>query len=157
MSSAAATSTTAHIDLLGGQRAYRRLRLAAARAFSDAHPNLDAWMATPLDARLGELHRHAFAWQLVSFALVTGRCRADAELLFAKNFGHSVARWVTGLFPTDVEPLRRAADRLGVSSAELAVREVVPLAVAFSGRPPSSLTLDEWPSQPEAATTPSPA
>ena len=120
----------AHNVLLGGQPAYRRLRLAAARAFLDAHPDLDEWMAAPVDARLVELQRREFAWQLVAFAIVSGRCRADAEFLFAKNFGHSVARWITALFPADVERLRRAAERLGAAAPDVAVREVLPLAVA---------------------------
>ena len=93
-------------DVLGGQPAYRRVQVAAARAFLADHPDLDAWMATPVEARLVELQRRPLAWLLVSFAIVTGWCRADAEFLFAKNFGHSVSRWVAGLFPTDVERLR---------------------------------------------------
>jgi integrase len=143
----------AHNDLLGGQRAYRRLRLRAARAFCDAHPDFDAWMATPLDARVAELQRRAFAWQLVTFALVSGRCRADADLLFAKNFGHSVSRWIAALFPVDVERLRRAAERLGARSPEVAVREVLPLAVAFTGCPPGSLTVEDLDALGEAIDT----
>ncbi len=132
-----------HNGYLGGEPEYRLQRLAAARVFLDDHPDLDGWMATSVDARLVELGRRPFAWQLVSFAIVSGRCRADADFLFAKNFGHSVARWVAGLFPNDIDRLRQAADRLGAKSAELAVREVLPLAVAFTGRPPSSLTVDD--------------
>ena len=88
MRTAAATSSaapdllaafTAHNSLLGGQAAYRRLRLAAAQAFCDAHPDLDVWMSTPVDARLVELHRRQFAWQLVSLhnsvGTVPGRFR----------------------------------------------------------------------------------
>ena len=68
-------------------------------------------MAAPVEARLVELRRRQFAWQLVSFAVVSGAVRVDAEFLFAKNFGHSVARWVAGLFPADVDRLRDAAGR----------------------------------------------
>jgi integrase len=161
MSTAATTATapdllaafTEHNDLLGGQPAYRCQRLAAARAFLDAHPDFDAWMAAPVDARLVELHRRPLAWQLVSFAIVSGWCRADAEFLFAKNFGHSVARWIAGLFPTDVGRLRDAADRLGAASPEVAVREVLPLAVALTGRPPSSLTVEDLDALGEAIDT----
>jgi integrase len=134
---------TEHNGLLGGQPGYRRERLAAARAFLDDHPDLEVWMATPVDARLVELKRRQFAWQLVSFAVVSGVVRADAEFLFAKNFGHSMARWIVGLFPEDVDCLAEAAGRLGFASPGVAVREVLPLAVAFTGRPPSSLTLDD--------------
>lgn len=134
---------TEHSDLLGGGPAYRRQRLDAARGFLEAHPDLDAWMAMPLDVRLVELGRRQFAWQLVAFAIVSGRCHTDAEFLFAKNFGHSMARWVERLFPDDVQRLRDAAQRLGASAPEVAVRDVLPLAVAFTGRPPSSLTGDD--------------
>jgi integrase len=134
---------TAHHDLWGGQPAYRRQRLVAARAFLDAHPDLDAWMAVPVDARLVDLRRRPLAWQLVAFAIVSGVCRADAEFLFAKNFGHSVARWIAALYPADVERLNAAAGRLGVGCPEVTAREVLPLAVAFTGRPPSSLTVED--------------
>jgi integrase len=132
-----------HNDLAGGQPGYRRQRLVAAREFLADHPDLDAWMATPLDARLVELARRKLAWQLVAFAIVSGRCRADAEFLFAKSFGHSVTRWVTVLFPDDVDRLRRAAGRLGAGSPAVAVRDALPLAVAFTGRPPSSLRVED--------------
>ena len=144
---------TAHNHLLGGQPAYRCQRLAAARAFLDAHPDLDGWMASPVDARLVELRRRPLAWQLVSFAIVSGWCRADAEFLFAKNFGHSVARWIAALFPAEVGRLRDAADRLGAASPEVAVREVLPLAVAFTSRPPSSLTVEDLDALGEAIDT----
>jgi integrase len=161
MSIAAATAAapdllaafTEHNDLLGGQPAYRCQRLAAARAFLDVHPDFDVWMAAPVDARLVELHRRPFAWQLVSFAIVSGWCGADAEFLFAKNFGHSVARWIAGLFPTDVGRLRDAADRLGAASPDVAVRAVLPLAVAFTGRPPNSLTVEDLDALGEAIDT----
>jgi len=153
MSTAAATSPVQatdlldafaeHSDLLGGQPAYRRQRVVAARAFLDSHPDLAEWMAGPVEARLVELHRRPLAWPLVAFAVVSGRCRSDAEFLFAKNFGHSVARSIAVLFPTDVERLREAADRLGAGSPDVAVREVLPLAVAFTGRPPSSLSIED--------------
>jgi hypothetical protein len=80
-----------HNDLLGGLPAYRSQRLAAARAFLNAHPDLDVWMAVPVDALLVELRRRPLAWQLVAFAIVSGWC------LFAKNFGHSVAHWIAAL------------------------------------------------------------
>lgn len=135
------TSFTHSNDVLGGQPAYRRVQVRAARAFLADHPDLDAWMATPLEARLVELQRRPLAWLLVSFAIVTGRCRADADFLFAKNFGHCVSRWVAGLFPADVERLQAAAARLGYASPQVTVRHALPLAVAFTGRPPRALTV----------------
>jgi integrase len=142
-----------HNNLIGGQPAYRRLRLRAARAFLDDHPDLDAWMTTPIDARLVELRRRPCAWLLVSFAVVSGRCRADTEFLFAKNFGHSPSRWVAALFPGDVDRLRDAAGRLGFASPANTVRDVLPLAVAFTGRPPRSLTVGDLDSLGEAIDT----
>ncbi len=133
----------AHHDVLGGQPSWRRQRLAAARAFIEDHPDLDVWMARPVDVRLVELDRRHGAWPLVSFAIVSGVCRADTEFLFAKNFGHSMARWVTALFPDDVERLHRAAAVLGVASPEVSVRTVLPLAVACAGRSPSMLSIED--------------
>lgn len=137
------TAFSEHSSLLGGGPGYQCERLAAARAFLEVHPDLQMWMATPVDARLVELARRPSAWQLVSLAIVSGRCRADAEFLFAKNFGHSLPRWVGGLFPTDVERLRQAAGSLGSKSPESAVRAILPLAVAFTGRAPASLTIED--------------
>jgi integrase len=163
MSLAAATSDAPdllaafveHNGLLSGQPVYRRQRLEAARAFLEVHPDIDVWMALPVDARLVELRRRPLAWQLISFAIVAGRCRVDADFLFAKNFGHSVARWIAGLFPADVERLYDAADRLGARSPAVTVRDVLPLAVMFTGRPPSSLTIEDLDTLDEAiGTTP---
>ena len=134
---------SAHNDLLGGQDLYRSQRLAAAAAFVADHPDLDAWMARPVDERLVELSRRPFSWQLVAFAIVSGRCRADAEFLFAKHHGHCMARWITILFPHDVARLREAAARLGAVSPEESVRAVLPLAVAFAGRSPSLLRVED--------------
>ncbi len=130
-------------ELLGGQVTYRRQRLAAAREFLDDHPDLDAWMASPIDARFVELIRRPFAWQLISFAIVSGRCRADAEFLFANNFGHNTARWITILFPNEVDRLRQAAVRLGDASPQEAVRAVLSLAVVFAGRSTSLLRVED--------------
>lgn len=129
--------------LLGGSRDYRRDRVRAAERFLDAHPDLDAWMARPLAARLVDLARWDMAWPLIGFAILTGRCKADADLLFAKNFGHTMARWTAGLFPTDIVRLTAAASRVGeseLSTTEL-LRRALPMAVAFTGRPPSQLTV----------------
>ncbi|RUP40235.1 MAG: integrase [Gordonia sp. (in: high G+C Gram-positive bacteria)] len=132
-----------HNDALGGQPAWRRQRLAAGRAFLSDHPDLDVWMGQPVNARLVELDRRPAAWIVVSFAIAAGVVRADAEFLFAKNFGHSMARWVTVLFTDDVDRLRQAAVMLGAASPDVAVREVLPLAVAFTGRRPSALSVED--------------
>lgn len=132
-----------HDNRLGGQRPYRLERRAAAQAFLAWHPDLDEWMARPVEARLVELGRHELAWPFVAYAIVTGAVRADAELLFAKNFGHSMFRWINVMFPDDIARLEDAATRLGAASPRVAVRGAVQLAVAFAGRAPSTLTIED--------------
>ena len=132
-----------HDEHLGGQRAYRRQRGAAAEAFLARHPDLDQWMARPIEARLVELRRHELAWPFVAYAIVAGAVRADTDLLFAKNFGHSVFRWINVLFPDDIARLEDAATRLGAATPRVAVRGAVQLAVAFAGRAPSTLTIED--------------
>ena len=132
-----------HHHLLGGEPEHRRNRLARTAAFVERHPDLDAWMSIPVDTRLVELARDTFAWQLVSFAIITGWCHADPDFLFAKNFGHSPTRWIAGLFPDDVERLRDAASRLGANAPATTVREVLSGAVMFTGRPPPAVTVDD--------------
>jgi hypothetical protein len=71
-----------HQRLLGGAPSWRRERVAAAREFLGDHPDLDVWMAEGLDARLVELQRRRpGTWPFVGFAILTGACRADADLL----------------------------------------------------------------------------
>ena len=98
----------ARIVALGGQPGYRRQQVAAVAAFVGAHPDLDEWMAGSVDERLVELARRKLVWPFIGFALLTGRPRGDAEFLFAKNFGHSMARWTAGLFPVELARLRAA-------------------------------------------------
>lgn len=133
------------VHVLGGQPGYQRQRLVAASEFVFAHPDLDTWMKGPLDARLVELRRRPLAWPLVAYALVTGRCHADVDFLMAKNFGKCMGRWTAALFPDDLERLADAAVRLGVSqrSSQQLLSEDLPLAIAFAGRPPSSVTEDD--------------
>ncbi len=136
---------TAKQDLLGGAPSYQRERVAAARRFLATYPDLDVWMARPLNARLADLRRSPGTWPLVGFAILTGTCRADADLLFAKNFGHTMARWTAGLFPEDHTRLGAAAVRLGeseCSTIEL-LRRALPMAVAFTGRPPAQLAIED--------------
>jgi integrase len=136
---------TAKQDLLGGAPSHQRGRVAAGRRFLSAHPDLDVWMAGPLDARLTDLRRSPGAWPFVGFAILTGTCRADADLLFAKNFGHTMARWTAGLFTQDHTRLGAAAVRLGeseCSTIEL-LRRALPMAVGFTGRPPAQLTIED--------------
>lgn len=100
-------------------------------------------MVRPVEARLVELRRHELAWPFVAYAIVTGTVRADADLLFTKNFGHSVFRWINVLFPDDIARLEDAAARLGAATPRVAVRGAVQLAVAFAGRAPATLTIED--------------
>ncbi len=97
-------------DLLGGSPAYQRLRLRAADRFLIEHPDLSVWMQRPLGDHLGEISADAHTWPLLTFAMVSTRVQGDLELLLAKNFGHSVRRWVTGLYPHQTQALLAAAD-----------------------------------------------
>lgn len=142
-----------HVGLLGGKPTYRRQQVAAAASFVRSHPDLDTWMAGSVDERLVELRRRPLAWPFIGFALLTGRLRGDAEFLFAKNFGHSMARWTAALFPAEVARLSAAAGRADVPSATELLREDLPLAVAFSGHPPASLTVEDLDALGEAIAT----
>lgn len=129
---------------LGGSKAYQRLRLQAGIEFLADHGDLDVWMSQPVEDRLVELDRRRLAWQLVAFAILTGRCRADYDFLVAKHFGHSVARWTRALFPEECEGLLDAADRLAIPAfkARQLVAEDLSLAVAFAGVAPGDLSVE---------------
>jgi hypothetical protein len=130
--------------VLGGSAAYQRQGVRAARRFLAEHPNLSVWMRRALADRLTQLAAPE-VWPLVAFALVTGRVRADAELLLAKNFGHSMRRWVLGLFPRESERLLAAADRIGVSETQASafLAEGLAFVIAFTGVSPGQLTGDD--------------
>lgn len=131
--------------LLGGSASYQQRRVGVARQFVRRNPDLEVWMAAALDARLAELERTLDLWPFIGFVILTGRCPADADLLFAKSFGHSMARWTAGLYAQDYERIRAAA--LRVSDAEDSARKLcaqaLPMAVAFTGRPPAQLTCQD--------------
>ncbi len=117
-------------------------RLAGARRFLGAHPDLTAWMDRPLAVRLADLKQPALAWPLVSFALLSGRLRADFSLLAAKNAGRAFAPAVEALYPDDLAELRAAAGRLHWAGpwAKAVLGHGLPLVVAAAGRAPSALT-----------------
>jgi integrase len=113
-------------------------RLDGARRFLAAHPDLGAWMSRPLAVRLADLRPSALAWPLVSFAVLSGRLRADFDLLAAKNAGRSFVPAVGALYPGDLAELRAAVGRL--QWAEPWARAVLghgpALVVAAAGRAP---------------------
>ncbi|MGH9189867.1 MAG: tyrosine-type recombinase/integrase [Acidimicrobiales bacterium] len=115
------------------------LRHRQAKAFLAAHPDLGAWMARPLDARLVDLARTK-AWPLITWAVLTRRVTADVDLLVSRHLG-GMHRAAEAMFPTDFAAIRQSAERLGWGPrwAEHVVVYPLTLAVAWSGRPPAGL------------------
>ncbi len=111
-----------------------RDRLRTARAFLVAHPDLDAWLARPVPARLADLRRIR-AWPLLSYLACEGTIRLDIDLLLAKNqggFGLTAERY----WRVDFEQARSVAARLGWQPnwTRDVVRECLPLVLVWSGK-----------------------
>ncbi|MBK8468408.1 MAG: hypothetical protein IPL45_01050 [Actinomycetales bacterium] len=81
----------AHCEAVGLRRESCKDRVAAAATFLADHHDLAAWMRQPLPIRLADLKRCPLGWPLVGFVLLTGRARADFDLLAAKHAGRSFA------------------------------------------------------------------
>ncbi len=103
----------AHCDAVGLRRESRKDRCAAAATFLSDHHDLAAWMRRPLPIRLADLKRCPLAWPLVGFALLTGRVRADFDLLAAKHAGRSLTPATAAIYPRELAELHAAAVRLG--------------------------------------------
>lgn len=121
----------------------RDLRLRQASRFLAAYPDLAAWMARPADARLADLRRFK-TWPLLTFAVLTGRLRLDADLLVSKRLG-GLGRCAEERFAGQFAALREAAARLswGSQHTENIVRQGVITAIAFTGKPPAGLTVED--------------
>jgi integrase len=117
-----------------------RDRLRLARRFLEHHPDLDAWMARRLPARLADLRRIR-AWPLISYALLAGRVRVDLDLLVAKDLG-GFGRTAEVMFAADVAHARQACARLWWSPRWTLdiTRECLPLVLAWCGRPMRELS-----------------
>lgn len=128
--------------LLGGSAAYQRVRLRAAGRFLEQHPDLDVWMTRPLAQRLADVSSSSEMWPFVTFALISTRVCADAELLLTKGFGHSMRRWVVGLYPRETQAMHEAAARINITEfqANAFIAEGLAFAIAFCGKAPASLT-----------------
>lgn len=128
--------------LLGGSADYQRVRLRAAGRFLEQHPDLDVWMARPIEQRLTDVSGSSEMWPFVTFALISTWVRADAEFLLTKGFGHSMRRWVTGLYPNETQAMHQAAARISISEfqANAFISEGLAFAIAFCGKPPAGLT-----------------
>jgi integrase len=128
----------------------RGLRLRQAARFLAAYPDLNAWMSRPAAARLADLRRFK-AWPLLTFAVLSGALRLDADLLASKRLG-GFGRCAEDQFAGQFAALRQAAARLSWSPRhiEAIVRQGVVTAIAFTGKPPHELTgqdLDELDAQ----------
>lgn len=128
--------------LLGGSDSYQRVRVRAAARFLAEHPDLEVWMRRPIDDRLADLAAADDAWPLITFALISARVQGDAEFLLRKGFGHSMRRWVTGLYPHETRRLHDAAGRIGVSefSANAFIAEGLAFIIAVTAKTPDTLT-----------------
>lgn len=128
--------------VLGGTDAHQRQRLRAAREFLASHPDLTVWMARPMPDRLADVSGESSMWPVVTFALISGRVQADAEFLLVKGFGHSMRRWVIGLYPNETQLMLDAAGRINVSTfqANAFIAEGLAFAIAFTGKQPGMLT-----------------
>jgi integrase len=133
---------TATQDMLGGSLAYRQLRVRAADRFLAKHPDVSVWMQRPLTDRLVEISADAHTWPFLTFAMASTRVQGDLELLLRKNFGHSMRRWVLGLYPHDTRALLDAADRIGTGDQRALglIAEGLGLIVSLTRRTPSDLT-----------------
>lgn len=149
-------------DMLGGSPAYQRLRIRTAGRFLDSHPDLSEWMLRPLDVRLSEIAADSHAWPFLTFAMVSGQVQGDLEMLLTKNFGHSMRRWVTGIYPDDTEALLAAAERIGPGPerALQLIAEGLGLIISRTGKRASELDaadLDGCLAAIKASTVPTPA
>lgn len=111
-----------------------RDRLRAARAFLEAHPDLQAWVARPLEARLADLRR-TNAWPFLSWAICDRQIALDADLVVAKDLG-GFGLTAEQCWGKDFAVARQAARRLGWSAnwTNAVVRETLPLVLAWTGK-----------------------
>ena len=117
-----------------------RDRLRLARAFLAAHPDLAAWLARPLDARLADLRRIK-AWPLLCFLICEREVALDIDLLIAKDlggFGETAERYWADDFARANEAVTRLRWRPGWANAVL--REGLALVIGWSGKRMAALT-----------------
>lgn len=128
--------------LLGGTIEYQRLRVRVAGRFIAAQPDLTVWMNQSIVQRLADLAESPDVWPFITFLLISTRLRTDAEFLLRKGFGHTMRRWVTGLYPNDTQLIHDAATRIGVSPAQAGacIAEALAFVVACTGKTPNNLT-----------------
>ncbi len=125
---------------LGLSRGAVELRRRLARQFLVTHPDLNAWMASPMPARVTDLRR-VKAWPLISWMVLSGRLRADIDLLIGRHLG-GMHRCAEALAPAEFAFVGDAAVRLGWKPrwVSTVMAESLTLVVAFTGRSPRQLT-----------------
>ncbi|HET9648993.1 MAG TPA: tyrosine-type recombinase/integrase, partial [Microlunatus sp.] len=121
----------------------RRDRLRLARRFLDQHPDLTAWMARPLPARLRDLDR-VKAWPMLTFAILTGRVNTDLDLLLVKDLG-GFGQTAERLHADDYQTGREIAARLGWSRRWTldVLHECLPLLLARTAVSMRALTIED--------------
>lgn len=146
---ASAAPAVALDDLLGAYKEHVEAwaldpmgRLRSARRFLAHHPDLRAWLARPTPARVADLHRDK-AWPLIVWAAVSGRLRADAELLLAKPGGVDLSPVWDRLHPGDIERAEAVCCDLGWSAnwARQVARHNLPVVCTWAGK--TLLQLDD--------------
>ena len=132
-----------YVASCGSSASATEWRETHARQFLGRHPDLQAWMQRPLDARCADLDRTK-AWPLLTWAILTRAVVADLDLLLGRRLGgmHSAAE---AMFADEYATMRQAADRLGWNRrwVERVVAEPLTLAVAWSGRSPRAISDDD--------------
>lgn len=90
------------------------------------------WMTGPAEVRLADLHRFK-AWPLLTFAVLSGRLRLDADLLVCRRLG-GFGRCAEEQFAGQFAELREAAGRLswGPRHIEAVIRQGVVTVIAFT-------------------------
>lgn len=120
----------------------KRRRRNAATALLVIHPDLEAWMTRPTQARLADLDRND-AWSFITWCFVKGVLRPDLDLVLAKTPGDLYAEWGRH-HPGDVARVVEVAQRFSWSAnwTRDVSRSALALVCMWSGRKLDELTDD---------------
>ncbi len=117
----------AHCQALQVSDRALRERLRLARQFLACYPDLDAWMARPLDARLADLRRIR-AWSLLGYAVLAGTCASTSTCWSPRTSAASAARprrCSPTMSPAPGRPVSRRALSKGQSDVKPPVKSQV--------------------------------
>jgi integrase len=134
----------AHVDALPIGSGSRAVRRRGAKLLTQRHPDLQAWMGRPAPARVAELHRIE-AWPFVIWCAVTGRVRADVELLLAKPGGVELASVWDAAHPGDIRRAAEVGRLLGWSEnwTRQVIRHALPVLCTWAAKSLDELADDE--------------